>query len=192
MKTLAMPGSGSWFALTVKPRHEKTVAQQLPILGVEAYLPLYRSRRRWSDRLKEVEMCLFPGYVFARFNAEHRAAVLKLPGAVSLVGFGREPAHIPEAEIQAVRDILATGLGVWPWPYLRAGERVRVVRGPLAGLRGILVREKDAWRVVVSVELLQRSVAVEIDREMLAPVRRETPTPRITASEAYGVSVGHG
>lgn len=160
----------AWYALTVKPRHEKAAAQYLTGKRLESFLPLYRSQRRWSDRKKVVELCLFPGYVFCRFGYEHRLEVLKIPSVTSIVGFGGQPASVPDAEIQAIQTIIASGRPAGPWPYLTAGRRVRIEHGPLTGLEGILTREKDAWRVVVSVELLRRSVAVEIDREMISPI----------------------
>ncbi len=160
----------AWYALTVKPRHEKAAAQHLAGKQLETFLPLYRSLRRWSDRKKIVELCLFPGYVFCRFGHEAKLEVLKVPSVTSIVGFGGQPAPVPDEEIQAIQVIVASGRRAGPWPYLSAGRRVRIERGPLAGLEGILVREKDAWRVVVSVELLRRSVAVEIDREMISPI----------------------
>ncbi len=160
-----------WFAVTVKPNHDKAVATALQLRGLEVFLPLYRTRRRWSDRIKELQLPLFPGYVFCRFARESRAAVLSTPGVTSVVGFGHQPAPIPELEIESVRITVASGLPLAPWPFLRAGDRVRLEYGPLAGIEGILLQIKDGWRVVVSVELLQRSVAVEVDRDMVARVR---------------------
>ena len=161
----------AWFALTVKARHEKATALNLDRKGLESYLPLYHAQRRWSDRWKQVELCLFPGYVFCRFGYERRLDVLNLPGVTSIVGFGHKPVPVPDEEIAAVQSILASGRPVWPWPYVRVGQRVRIDYGALAGLEGILAREKDAWRVVVNVDLLRRSVAVEIDRDMISPAR---------------------
>ena len=161
----------NWYALTVKPQHEKTAALRLRQKGLEEFCPLYRARRRWSDRVKELELRLIPGYVFCRFGDEQRMQVRSTPGVTSIVGFGRIPAPIEDAEIMAVRAIVASGYLAQPWPYLRAGERVRIEEGCLAGLSGTLVREKDGCRVVVNVELLQRSVAVEIDRNAVSAVR---------------------
>jgi transcription antitermination factor NusG len=159
-----------WFALTVKPNHERAAAQALGFKDFEAFLPLYHTRRRWSDRIKELELPLFAGYVFCRFTTAERAKVLATPGVNSVVGFGSKPAPISEEEIGAVRTMIASGLPVGPWPYLRVGERVRIEAGPLSGLEGILTQVKDTWRVVVSVELLQRSVAAEVDRATLSAV----------------------
>ncbi len=160
----------SWFALTVKPRHEKAAAQYLDRAGLESFLPLYSSPQRWSDRIKIVQLCLFPGYVFCRFERERRMDVLKAPSVLSIVSFAGKPVVVPDHEIDAIRTILASGDKVWPWPYLKTGQRVRIERGALAGVEGILSKHKNAWRVVVSIELLQRSVAVEIDRELVLPI----------------------
>jgi transcription antitermination factor NusG len=159
-----------WFALTVRPQHEKTVASALENKDLEGFLPLYRAKRRWSDRVKELELPLFPGYVFCRFCFEDRMAVLTIPSVTSVVSFGNQPAEVHEAEITGIKTMISSGLPVRPWPFLKVGQTVRIDQGPLAGLTGLLVREKDAWRVVLSVEILRRSVAVEIDREMLSAV----------------------
>lgn len=160
----------SWFALTVKSQHEKAVAECLRYRDIEDYLPLYTVRRQWSDRVQSVELPLFPGYVFCRFDYRRRLPVLTTPGVHSIVGFGGEPVPVSESEIGGIKAVLASGLPAQPWPFIRIGQRVRIERGSLAGLEGILLREKDSFRVVVSVELLRRSVAVEIDRSVLCAV----------------------
>jgi transcription antitermination factor NusG len=165
-------GSPPWYALTVKPNHERAAAQTLEFKGLLSFLPLYRARRRWSDRVKELELPLFAGYVFCRFAGAERARVLATPGVSSVVGFGNKPAPVAEEEIDAVRTMVASGLPVGPWPFLRAGERVRIEAGPLCGLEGILIQVKDVWRVVVSVEILQRSVAAEVDRDVVSVISR--------------------
>jgi transcription antitermination factor NusG len=166
-----------WYALTVKPNHERAAAQALESKGLETFVPLYRSRRRWSDRTKELELPLFAGYVFCRFRGAERARILSTPGVNSVVGFGNKPAPVDDGEINAVRTLVASGLPVGPWPFLRVGERVRVDSGPLCGVEGILTQVKDAWRVVVSIELLQRSIAAEVDRDSLSVVTRPAPPP---------------
>ncbi len=164
-----MPPS-SWYALTVKPRHEQTASQHLRAKDLEQFLPTYRAVRRWSDRRKELDLCLFPGYVFCRFSYAERLQVLGTPGITSIVGFAKTPAPVPDSEIDAIQAMVKSGRAFEPWPYLRAGDRVRIDEGCLQGLSGALIREKDRWRVVVNVELLQRSVAVELDREALTPI----------------------
>jgi transcription antitermination factor NusG len=162
----------SWYALTVKPRHEQTASQHLGAKGLERFVPTYRTSRRWSDRRKEVELCLFPGYVFCRFSYDERLRVLGTPGITSIVGFAKTPAPVPDSEIAAIEALVKSGRALEPWPYLRAGDRVRIEEGCLQGLQGALIREKNPWRVVVTVELLHRSVAVEVDRQVLSPIHR--------------------
>jgi transcription antitermination factor NusG len=162
--------SSSWYALTVKPRHERTTAQHLHNLGLEEFSPTYKTKRRWCDRTKNLDVHLFPGYVFCRFSYPQRLSVLNTPGVTSVVGFGKTAAPIPDDEIGALQQIVASRLPASPWPYVRIGEKVRIEDGVLRGVTGTLLREKDVWRVVVCVELLQRSVAVEIDRRMLSPL----------------------
>ena len=152
-----------WIAIYTIARHEKAVAKQLEDRKVETFLPLYRSVHRWKDRRKEVELALFPSYVFVKMAATDKLTVLQLPGVVDIVKFKGEPAILPEDEIEALRNGLENNLYAEPCPYLRVGRRVRVVRGPLAGAEGILSRKKDRYRVVISVDVLMRSVSVEVD-----------------------------
>jgi transcription antitermination factor NusG len=166
-----------WYALTVKPNHERAAAQALESKALETFVPLFRSRRRWSDRIKELELPLFAGYVFCRFSGTERTRILSTPGVRSVVGFGNRPAAVEDAEIRAVRTLVASGQTLGPWPFLRVGERVRVDAGPLCGVEGILTQVKDAWRVVVSIELLQRSIAAEVDRDALSVVTRPALAP---------------
>ena len=161
--------NSNWYALTVKPRHERAAAQNLRQKGLEDFSPVYHDRRRWSDRTKDLEMHLFPGYVFCRFTYAQRLQVLNTPSVTSIVSFGKMPVPVADTEIMAVRAIVASGYPARQWPYLQAGQRVRIEEGCLAGLAGTLVREKDVCRVVVNVDLLQRSVAVEIDKEAIRP-----------------------
>jgi transcription antitermination factor NusG len=159
-----------WFALRVKSRCEKAVALMARNKGIEEFLPLYECRRRWSDRLKSVEFPLFPGYVFCRFNPEHRLPLLTIPGVVHLVGIGRIPVPIEDAEIAAIQAAARSGLSAEPWPFLEAGQQVRLDDGPLAGLEGIFIQDGKEQRIIVSVTLLRRSVAVTIDRHWVTPV----------------------
>jgi transcription antitermination factor NusG len=152
-----------WYALYTNPRHEKVVATQLKERCVENFLPLYRTWHRWKDRRKQVDLALFPGYVFVRIEEQDKLHVLRIPGAVNLVSFNGKLAAVPEQEIEALRNALDNQVFAEPCPYLRVGRKVRVVRGPMAGADGILARKKDKFRVVISVEVLMRSVALEID-----------------------------
>ncbi|HTT65156.1 MAG TPA: UpxY family transcription antiterminator [Bryobacteraceae bacterium] len=165
-----MTKSHAWFALTAKPRHEKAVGENLRGKGLESFVPLYSARRQWTDRVRLVDVPLFPGYVFCRFSYASRLQVLNTPGVTSLVGFSDGPAPVEDEEIARIRTIQASGLPAQPWPYVQVGQRARIERGSLAGLEGVLIREKDALRVVVCVELLRRAVAVEIDRDMIRAV----------------------
>ncbi|HTA42236.1 MAG TPA: UpxY family transcription antiterminator [Bryobacteraceae bacterium] len=160
----------AWFALTVAPRKEKITAQTLRQAGLEEFLPLYSTRRKWSDRIKKLENPLFPGYVFCRFEARIRTAVMKTPGVVSVVSFGRNPEPVDEAEIEALQAVCRSGLAATPWPMPKVGSKVLLREGPLKGLEGIFVEDKKT-RLVLSLTLLQRAVAVEIDREWISPVR---------------------
>jgi transcription antitermination factor NusG len=153
----------NWYALYTAPRHEKRVADQINRQGIACFLPLYRSVRRWKDRRKELALVLFPGYVFVRMSLQHRLRVLQLPDAVRLVTFNGQPASLPEAEIESLRQHLSCPGNVEPHPYLSVGRRVRVRSGPLKGLEGIILRTKDRCRIVLSIHLIMRSVAVEVD-----------------------------
>jgi transcription antitermination factor NusG len=164
----------SWFALTVKPRHEKVAAQNLRLRGLEDFLPLQRVRHSWSDRIQTVELPLFPGYVFCHLTYRDRMHALNTPGVRSIVGFGAVDVPLEDSEIQALQALISSGMLLSPWPYLRLGEKVRIERGALEGVCGTLVREKGSWRIVVNVELLQRSVAVEVDRDIVGPWREST------------------
>jgi transcription antitermination factor NusG len=159
-----------WFALRVKSRSEKVVSTIARHKGFEEFLPLYQSRRRWSDRFKSVDLPLFPGYVFCRMNPEFRLPILTIPGVLDFVGIGRVPAPIDDAEIAAIQKAIGAGLSAEPYPYLEVGQRVRLAEGPLAGLEGFLVEVRKQQRIAVSVSLLKRSVAVEIDRLWVRPL----------------------
>jgi transcriptional antiterminator NusG len=160
-----------WYALQVRPRFEKVAANLLESKGFETFLPLYCSRRRWSDRMKMVELPLFPAYLFSRFNAEARLPILTTPGVIGVLGLGKRPVPVDDADIANVQAIVASGLPACPWPFLERGDPIRIVQGPLRGMEGILVRSEKHERLVVSVKLLQRSVAVDIDRDWVRPVR---------------------
>lgn len=163
------PGESRWFAAYTSPRHEKHVSQQMRREGIQNFLPLYKSIRRWKDRRKELELPIFPGYLFVRIALRERLKVLQLPGVVQLVSFQGQPAPLPDAEIEMLRHQLSRTSELQPHPFLTVGRRVRVHSGPMSGVEGILVRKKDKFRVVVSIELIQRSVAMEIDQADVEP-----------------------
>jgi len=158
-----------WYAVQVRHQHERAVARALSHDNFETFLPLYRSRRQWSDRVKVLELPLFPTYVFARFREIQRIQVLRTPGVRSIVAFNHRLAPVRDEEIQSLQVMVRSGVPVEPWPILREGQRVRVERGPLQGVEGILLRFKNCWRVVVGVEILQRAVAAEVDRDVVRP-----------------------
>jgi transcription antitermination factor NusG len=160
-----------WYAVYTWVHHEKRVAQQLTERRMDCFLPLYRSVRRWKDRRKELELALFPGYVFVRMAWRDRLPVLQLPSVVHLVSSRGQPTPLPEKEIDALRHGLAHQIYGEPYPYLKVGRRVRIAHGPMAGTEGILVRKKDRLRVVLSIDLLMRSVAIEVDAADLESVR---------------------
>ena len=159
-----------WYALHVRPRFEKYVQSSLVNKGFEAFSPTYTSKRRWSDRTKALTLPLFPGYVFCRFDVHARLPILTTPGVNFVVGVGRSPVSVAPEEIAAISRVQEAGIATQPWPYLRVGETVRVEKGPLEGLVGIVVRTKGTDRLVISVSLLMRSVSVEIDRIEVKPL----------------------
>jgi transcription antitermination factor NusG len=162
-----------WFAAYIPPRHEKHVYELLTERRIEAFLPLYRTARQWKkSRPIVLELPLFPTYVFVRIFRQTRHAVRGLPGVLSLVGSAREPWPLPDFEIDALRRSLQTGR-VEPHPYLKVGERVRIKNGMMTGVEGILVRKKNDFRVVLSLETIMRSVAIEVDADDLDPA--DTP-----------------
>ncbi len=176
----------AWFALHVRSRHEKLVDRFLREKGFECFLPSYRSRRRWCDRVKEVELPLFATYLFCRFNPSRMLPILTTQGVIRVVGAGNKPLPVADAEIAAIRAIVESRLNVEPWPYARVGQRVLLRYGPLRGLEGELLALKGERRLIVSVTLLQRCCAVEIDEAWAVPVDRsdaariaESPVARL-------------
>ena len=159
-----------WYAVRVRSNCEAAVNGALTNKAYEAFLPTYRTRRRWSDRMKDVEAPLFRGYTFCRFDASRRLPILTTPGVVAIVGSAAGPIPIDKQEIANVRSLATSGVVMGPWPFLREGQFVSVERGPLAGVEGIIVSLKGQFRLVVSISLLQRSVAVEIDRTWVRPI----------------------
>jgi len=163
-----------WFALQVRSRYENIVTAHLTGMGFESFLPLYTCRRRWSDRFKEIECPLFPGYVFCRLNPLDRRPILIIPGVCLIVGMGKTPIPIEETEIVAIQATIKSGLPSQPWPYLQIGRRVRIGHGPLCGLEGILLDFRGQHRLVLSVTLLNRSVAVQVDDAWVTLLPQQT------------------
>jgi transcription antitermination factor NusG len=173
----AVEESARWYAAYTSSRHEKRVAQQLEERRISCFLPLYHSVRRWKDRRKQLDLPLFPGYVFVQIPLKDRLRVLDLAGVAAIVSFNGKPAPVPDDEIEFLQKGLHSHAGLQPHPYLTTGRRVRIRSGAMAGLEGILVRRKDkdkdrgALRLVLSVDLLMRSVAVEVDEADVEPLR---------------------
>jgi transcription antitermination factor NusG len=161
-----------WYAVTTKSRQEKVVASMLDYLKVANFLPLIYEERRWSDRKQTVAMPLFQGYVFVRIttSGELQLRVLKVPGVVDFVRSRGGPLLIPDREIEDVRAVLSHGVGCSPHPFLKAGDCVRVVRGPLAGIEGTLIRSGSQSKLVISIEMIQRSVAASVAEVDVEPV----------------------
>ncbi|WP_447975002.1 UpxY family transcription antiterminator [Nitrospira sp. Kam-Ns4a] len=159
-----------WYALRTRSRHEKQVRDRLVALGIEQLLPTVIRLSQWKDRKKKIEAPLFSGYCFAHFPLENRLTVLKVPGVVQIVGSTQGPAPIPDEEINAVKVLMQGPLRYDPHPYLREGMVVEVVRGPLEGVRGILLRKSKPYRLVISVHLIRQAAAVEIDASDVVPV----------------------
>lgn len=161
-----------WFGLRVKPHREALASACLRAKGYQELSPTYTSRRRWSDRFKEIELPLFPGYLFCRFDPSFRLPVLTTPGVLGVVGLGSQPQPIADAEMDAISALVRTGALAQPFPFLGQGDRVRIAEGPLTGTEGIIVTVEDRCRLVVSVSLLQRSISIEIARHWVRPMGR--------------------
>ncbi len=159
-----------WFAVYTTARHEKRVEEHLRWCEVESFLPLYRTTRRWQNRCKvQLDLPLFPNYIFVRIPAVERIKILGVPGVLSIVGAGSKPIPLPEMEIEVLRAARNVRR-IEPHPYLVVGNRARIRSGPMAGVEGVLIRKKSGFRVVLSLDLIMRSVAVEVDADELEPL----------------------
>lgn len=166
----------AWYAVYTRHQHEKTVAHILTNKGFETFLPLYSVARKWTDRTKLLFLPLFPCYVFLHGSLERRLDIMTTPGIHALVSSAGQPAAIPPAEIDAVRRAVESGSRVEPHPLLKCGNRVRVKCGPLAGVEGMLIRKKNLYRLVLSVEMLGKAVAVEIDAFLVERLNGKRPS----------------
>jgi len=166
-----------WYAAYTCAQHEKRVREHLEQRSIEAFLPLYETVHRWKDRRMRVSLALFPGYVFVRLALRDRLQVLQIPGVARLVGFNGQPAALRDEEIESIQSCLLHGHHLEPHPYLGVGRRVRVTSGPFEGLEGIVQRKKGRLRFIISLNLILRSVAVEINETDLEPsIRQPFPT----------------
>jgi len=183
--------SSSWWAVYTRHQHEKAVAQVLSTKGFEVFLPLYDSVRRWKDRNKTLSLPLFPCYVFVRGGLNRRLQVVTTPGIHTILYSGERLAFIPNDEIDSIRKAVNSPTRVEPHPFLRCGDKVRVTRGSLEGVVGILVRKKSLFRLVLSVEMLAQSVSVEIDAADVEPVKGPGLTDVLARGEAAGAGISN-
>jgi len=167
-----------WYAVRVRSRFEKSAAQHLISRGYETFLPLYTTVRRTSQRSRRLQIPMFPGYLFSRFSPSNRQLLVTAPGVKSVVGFGNELAAVPEETIHNLQTLVGAAADeARPWPRLECGDLVRVVEGPLAGATGILIAFRGGHRLVVNIDLLQRSVATEVDRECVVRIQPSSVKP---------------
>ena len=169
-KKVPVTADGMWFAVNTRARYEEFVAKQVRGKGYDVFLPVYKAKRRWSDRTKELELPLFPGYLFCRFDPVQRLPIITIPGVIQIVGVGKTPVPVDEEEIISIQKASVTDVPREPWPFAHIGEKVRIERGPLFGIEGVLLNVKGGHRLVLSVTLLQRSVALEIDGSWVTTV----------------------
>ena len=170
---LELPSSSCdllWHAAYTNANHEKRVAEQLMRRSVEHFLPLYGSVRQWKDRRVQLQLPLFPGYVFVRMALQDRMRVQQVPGVARLIGFDGHPSILAEEEIETLKKLLVSGIRAEPFPYLTGGRHMRISAGPLAGREGIVVRRKGSLRVVLSIDLVQRSILLDVDANDLEPL----------------------
>lgn len=161
-----------WHAIYVRPSHEVQVAKRFSVREIESYLPQYQVKHRWKNRCtKKLDLPLFPGYIFARISPSERVRVLDVPSVLWVVGTGSRPTPLPDSDIDALRAGLHAH-NAEPHPFLKMGERVRIRRGALAGMEGVVLRSKNNMRVVISLDLIMQSVSVEVDWDELEPVAR--------------------
>lgn len=158
-----------WYALRTRSRHEKKVRDRLASQGIAQLLPTLTRVSQWKDRKRNIELPLFSGYCFAQFMWQHKRAVLEVPGVVQIVGGGHTPEPVPDEEIAALEKLMSSSLAYDAHPYLHEGMAVEVVRGPLEGVRGVLLRKEKRYRLVISVHLIKQAAAVEIDATDVVP-----------------------
>jgi transcription antitermination factor NusG len=181
-------GQANWYAIYTRHQHEKTVAETISNNGFEVFLPLYSIVRQWKDRKKHLFLPLFPCYVFLHGGLDRRMKVLSTPGVFSIVGIGGQPVAIQATEIEAIRRAVTSDLRVEPHPFLQCGDRVRVKAGPMKGTEGILIRKKSSFRLILNAELLQRSIAVEVDALSIETLPHQLATRSLPSPQAYPVS----
>lgn len=185
--------SPDWFAIQAWAGREQMCAKHLRVRACDVFLPCHRIHRQWSDRVKKVDCPLFPGYLFCRIGADAHAKIVTTPGVIRIVGDEHGPLAIPAEEIDAIQRMVGARLSVEPWPFLRAGQRVRIEAGPLRDTEGVILSMNNRHRLVVSISLLQRSVAVELDPEWVSvpnALWREAVEPPRHAMSVAGAAAG--
>jgi transcription antitermination factor NusG len=180
--------STDWYAVYTRHQHEKTVAESFSRKGIEAFLPLYDVVRRWADRSKQLSLPLFPCYVFLRCGIERRTNILSTPSVHSILKIGNQLACVPNAEIDAIRRVVDSRLHVEPHPFVCAGDRVRIKSGPLVGIEGILVRKKNSVRLILSAQLIEKSIEVEVDAFSIEPLPHRLATRPLPSAFVHRVS----
>ena len=167
-----------WYAIRVKSRCEKMVSDQLRQKGYDEFLPMYWSRRLWSDRVKVLQLPVFAGYLFCRFDVEKRLAILRTPGVVHIVAKGKAPAPVDPEQLESVRLAITSGQPMQPWSRLEVGNKVRIELGPMRGVTGTLLRYKNATQLILGIDLMQRAVAVEVEENWVVPCHQPSPVAR--------------
>jgi transcription antitermination factor NusG len=180
-----------WWAVYTRHQHEKTVVENLSANGVETFLPVYQVVRQWKDRKKQLSIPLFPCYVFVRGSSERRVQVISAPGVYSIVSIAGHPAPIPTAQIDAIRRAVGSSLRVEPHPFLHCGDWVRIKSGPLTDVEGILIRKKGSYRLILSAELLQKSLAVEVDAFSVEALARQMGGSHSSNFRAQALAQNH-
>lgn len=158
-----------WYAVCVRSKHEKQVTDALTSKGYDCLFPSYREKRKWKDRTKVLELALFPGYVFSRFDVELRLPILTTPGVQAVAGLGRIPQPLDPHEVEQLQKITAVGYPAQPWPFLKIGQKVRITAGPLTGVEGLLVQRRGETRVVLSVSVLEKAISVLVESDAIRP-----------------------
>jgi transcription antitermination factor NusG len=189
LESLPETSAPKWFAVAVKPRFDKAVARTLESKGFETLLPLYKTQHRYAARSKVSELPLFPGYVFCRFNVLTRLPILTTPGVIQILGTGNTPLALSEEEIVSIRVAIQADIPLQPFPFLQAGQRVRIEEGALRGVVGLVVKIKDCLRLILSITLLQRSVLLEIDRSHVSREAERRPVLRESHYDSLATSL---
>ena len=181
----SIPKKSEWYAVYTRHQHEKAVSERLSWIGFDVFLPTYQAVRQWKDRIKRLSLPLFPCYVLLRCGLGRRLEILSTPGVHSIVTSAGRPTPIPEIQVDAIRRVIENHLQVEPHPFLSCGDWVRVKFGPLAGIEGILIRRKSAYRLILSAQLLGKSIAVEVDAFSVEPLPHRATVKSLESTRTY-------